>query len=275
MKKNKKKTVSYRWGIVLTIVVAGVVSVSLWTMKEPITVEHSLRELQERYDYNLGHRSPTNIHPRLRAVYFSKGKYAAACGTMVIGKDGQPSFIVTASHLFSNTEPGSDLYDYHVLGPSGFTSQGHLSSVVLDSLRTSPTVEGIQDVALCYMGDASLISRTSAVLVSAASPSRQEFSLSPVTPFKVTSITTGESFEIIGEMVNTVTNAFYLMLYENMNGESGSGFLKQEKDMASNNVVKLYILSGDIEISAQTRRDLKVPAQYKRLTPMSAIEIKW
>jgi hypothetical protein len=274
--KKKKRNKSNFWRFVSVIMVVSTAAVIFfWFTKEPDTINHSQEELQARYDYNLNHKSSTNVHQLLRPVYFSKGKYAAACGTMVLGKDEKPSFIVTASHLFSETDPGSDFYDYHVLGPSGFTSQGHLSRVVLDSLRTSSSPKGIQDIAICYIGDAGQISRTSKVIISASSPSQHDFSLNSVTPFRVTSVTTGEQFEIVGEAVNSVTNAFYVMLYESVNGESGSGFWKDESEQFPNGGGKLYVLSGDIAISQQTRRDLHIPAQYKRLTLMSAIQIKW
>ena len=272
--KIKKYRYWWLFLIVIAIVLLGIVLVNKPIQKESEIAQHSQVEVQARYDYNLEHASVTNVHPFLRSVYFSKGKLAAACGTMVLDKSGLPSFIITANHLFSETDPGTDFYDYHVLEPRrGFAYQGHLSRVVLDSMRTSLYSEGIQDIAFCYVGDANPISRTSKVQVSAVSPSPHYFSVNPVTPFSVTSVTTGEAFDIVGEMINSATNAFYVMLYESINGESGSGFWKN--DEGGNKKGKLYVLSGDVSVSTQTRRELKIPTKYKRFSSLSAVEIKW
>ena len=149
-----------------------------------------------------------------------------------------------------------------------------VSRVVLDSRRTSSSVEGIADIAVCYLGEPGLINRTSKVIVSAESPTGHDFVLGKIDPIRVTSVATGEQFDIIGEALNSVTNAFYIMLYESVNGESGSGFWARDGELFAGGG-RLYVLSGNINISAQTRKDLDIPPRYKHLTTLSVVKIDW
>ena len=267
MKKQKKKHAHpLRTALIMVVMVIGTV---LWfkSSKNPDIIEHSHQELEARYDYILHHVVQTNVHPLLRAVHFSIGKNFAACGTMILKKDGTEAYIVTANHLFSETQPGSDYYDYHVLGTNGFTTNGHISRVVLDSFRSSSSVESIQDIATCYPGEANLISRTSKVIVSAENPTGHTFTVNKTPPFEVISLTTGEHLQIVGEIVNTEGNVFFAMLYESVNGESGSGFWDGGN--------RLLILSGNITISPQTRRELGIPDKFTYITTCSSVSIQF
>ncbi len=271
MKKTKRKTSTpYKWvpGVSLMLLIFGLAVLVRHDRNQDNIVSHSEAEYQERYDYLLEHVAQTNVHPLLRAVHFTIGKYFDACGTMVLNADGTPYFIVTANHLFSETQPGSDYYDYHVLGPNGYGEQGHISRVVLDSIRSSNVPEGIQDVAFCYIGEPAPISRTSKVLVSASSPFSQSFQVGKLAEqVDAVSITTGEHCKIIGQIVNNQNVPYFIMLYKSVNGESGSGFWGSDK--------RLYIISGGVVVSPETRKELLIPSTYDYVTVLSAVNVHW
>lgn len=270
MKKKKLQKRNTIFPIVLICSGLGIVlvfTILLWindsdTEKIP---EHGIDELKARYDYLLDHVTTTNVHPLLRPVHFSVGNKFASCGTMVLKSDGNPYQIVTANHLFSETQPGTNYYDYHVLSRTGYISHGHISRVILDSMRSSNM--GIQDVALCYMGDPVPIVRTSKVRVSAESPIEGMFRAGKIDKVIATSLTTGEKYDIIGQIVSEDSILFFVMLYRNLNGESGSGF------WGNDNI--LYIVSGSTPVTKRLRRDLDIPMNYEFITMMSAAKINW
>jgi hypothetical protein len=265
----KKHQIS-RWLIAVSIIAIStlIFSVCMFSGRSnKDAVKHTHSELQNRYDYLLTHVVINNVHPLLRPVHFSIGDKFAAAGTLVLKPDLTPYEIITAAHLFSETQPGSDYYDYHVLGHNGFTQNGHLSRVVLDSIRSSDTPEGIQDIAVCYIGEPGLISRTSKVMVSAEVPFKSDYTILRIDPIEVTSITTGEKYVIPGLLVNTAKVPLSVMLYENVNGESGSGFWGNDG--------RLYVLSGSIMVNEKLRKELKIPENFRYVTVCSGVNIKW
>lgn len=268
MKKLKKMDRKRRFSLMLLLgLILGICLVIYFGHKSDGLIKHSKDELQGRYDYLLNHVSPTNVHPYLRPVHFSIGRNFAACGTLVLNTNLEPYKIVTAAHLFSVTQPGSNYYDYHVLSSTGYVAHGHISRVVLDSIRFSDKPEGIHDVAFCYVGDPGLILRTSQVLVSAESPFATSFRYGKINPVHATSITTGEKFRIVGQIVNDQNVPFFVMLYESLNGESGSGFLGSDGH--------LYILSGNVAVTPEMRKALEIPDTFKYVTVLSAVNINW
>jgi hypothetical protein len=239
----------------------------LWHRDERV-VEHTLEELKERHTYLYTHATSTPVHPRLRAIRFSEGNVLGACGTALLNGDGSISSIITANHIFSKTCPGEGYYDYHVFGANGYTSSGHISRVILDSMRHSSIPEGIQDIAICYPGAPEKISRISEVCVSAEIPITQNWKVGAFpTPITVTSTITGERFDVVGQAVNDQNVLLFIMLYESMSGESGSGFL------GSDDV--LYVLSGTFVPSDSMRAACKIPSRYKYASLMSAVKIGW
>ena len=230
-------------------------------------IRHTQAELEERYHDILTHVTPNHVHPRLRPIHFNIGTKFAASGTLVLNTDGTPWQIVTANHLFSETQPGSDYYDYNVLSPRGYIEKGHVSGVTLDSLRHGDTPEGIEDVALCQIGEPALISRTSKVRVSAAVPITGAWTPSKISPVRVTSVTTGEKFDVVGQVLNDKRVPCFIMLYESRNGESGSGFWGDDGN--------LYILSGSGRLNDENRKTLGVPDSYRYITWLSRVSINF
>jgi hypothetical protein len=239
-----------------------------WNHSQTNKAESSQEDTQKRYDYLMSHVVKENVHPLLRPIRLSVGELASACGTLVLRSDMKPGYIVTANHIFPETQPGSDYYDYHVYGPKGFTDHGHISSVVLDSFRGDDTPEGINDVAICNIGDPSLISRVSKVRVSAENPIQGEFHVLKMDHVAVVSITTGEKFYLVAEAVNVHKANFFVMLYESVNGESGSGFWDEGGG-------RLYILSGNIVVDSSLRETLSIPIGFKHVAMMSGTKISW
>ena len=84
MKKTNVKTSSVRKMLLIIFVVVAVITIIALLRQPESKIEHTHDELQGRYDYLLNHVSPTNVHPYLRPVHFSVGKYFAACGTLVL-----------------------------------------------------------------------------------------------------------------------------------------------------------------------------------------------
>lgn len=223
-------------------------------------------ELRARYDYVLDHVSKTNVHPFLRAIHFGIGNHFACSGTLMLKRDGAPDKIITAAHLFSETQPGSDYYDYRLVSPTGYVAGGHVSRVILDSICSKDS-GGIHDIAICELGDRTLISRTSKVRVSADKPFDLRFAAGKIAPRTATSIATGEQHDITGQIVTDDGVPFFIMLYESLNGESGSGFWGSDG--------KLYIVSGDVDVTDSLRKDLGVPDQYKVVTAMAGVALNW
>lgn len=236
--------------------------------QQPSQPNYTEEQLRDRYDYMYTHVAAENVHPYLRPVHFKIGKNFGACGTLVLGKDNLPKYIVTANHLFSETQPGSDYYDYYVLTPKGYTDLGHVSDVVLDSLRQPGLNGGIDDVAVCHLGNPGLIARTSKVKVSGDRGFTQEYRVGKLTEKKtVTSVSSGETYPVIGQAVSPENVPFWIIPYHSMNGESGSGF------WGSDDV--LYVLSATTTVSDQSRKDLDIPPTLKRMTLLSAAKIGW
>jgi hypothetical protein len=263
-KKKNKKQFPF---ILLPSIIIGILLTFLFGRKNNKSIEHSKEELQNRYNYLLSHVAQTNVHDFLRPIHFSVGKDFAACGTLILKTNLDPDKIITAAHLFSRTQAGTDYYDYHILSSTGYVTHGHISNAVLDSIRSSDKDEGIHDVAFCYIGDPGLISRTSKVIVSAESPTAALFSFGKIDPVQVTSITTGEKFKIVGQIVNGQNVPFFVMLYEGLNGESGSGFWGSD--------YRLYILSGNINLTPEIRKAVDIPEKFKYVTVLSAVKINW
>ncbi len=233
---------------------------------QKMETHHSDMELRARYNYLLDHVSRTNVHPFLRAIHFGIGDKFACSGTLMLKRDGTPDKIITAAHLFSETQPGSDYYDYRLVSPTGYVAGGHVSRVILDSVRSKDS-GGIHDVAICELGDRALISRTSKVRVSAEKTFDLKFAAGKIQPRTATSITTGEQYAVTGQIVTDDGVPFFIMLYESLNGESGSGFWGSDG--------KLYIVSGDLDVTDGLRKDLGIPSQYKTVTAMAGVAINW
>ena len=228
---------------------------------------YSISQLEERYKYIRDHAVSENIHPQLRPIHFSMGDKFAASGTLVLDKNGRPAFVVTANHLFSLTQPGSSIYKCNILNSAGYESAGYLSSVVLDSMRSSQG--GIQDIAIGYIGKPQPIARTSKVTVSAEMPFSGEFIVRKVKSKEVISVATGQKLLIIGEAIGKQDGTFFqLALYECMNGESGGGYWSPTEN-------RLYVLSASSLISDGVRKTLEVPDDVKYVTLMSGTSVSW
>ena len=276
MRKEKRRKISLpRWiagiGSIIVILVVGLQSFSNTDSGNRTDSEDSdypsEKELDKRYHYLLTHVTPTNIHPRLRPVHFNIGKKFEACGTLMLDADFKPYRIITANHLFSETQPGSDYYDYRVLSPKGYEQPGHVSKVNLDTFRASATPDGIQDIAICEVGEAKLISRTSKVRVFAGQPTTLALQIAKIKTIKITSISSGEQFDIVGQATSDQGATFFVMLYASMSGESGGGFLGDDG--------KLYVLSGGVRVTPQLRSDLNIPAKYKQVSALAGVDIEW
>ncbi len=269
MKQNQKNPPLV--GVVCILAVLA--SLAVWLLLNKIvlqkesTIVHTKEELQARHDSLLAHAAPTNVHPYLRPIRFRIGESAGALGTLILNKDGSPFQIVTANHLFSETQPGSEYYDYAIITPKGYGEFGHISHVVLDSMRKSSSSDGIEDIAFAHIGTPAPISRTSKVRVSANVAFKSRIRAGKISPVKVKYLVTGQQFEIIGQLVNDEGVATWVMLYESINGESGGGFWSDEG--------KLYILSGTAVATPQLRKDLGIPRTFRYITVLSAVELSW
>ena len=229
-------------------------------------------ELLQRHIYLATHIVKKDVHPFLRPVCFTihkkEGEELACYGTLMLNGDLTPSCILTANHLFSETRPGSDYYDYHVMGPNGDRESGHLSRVVLDSVRTSDNPKGINDIAICYMGEPGLISRVSKVCVSSDIGFSDNYRVGKLThEIMVTSIMTGERYRVVGQIVNSQKLAQVIMLYQNLPGESGSGFWGDDK--------RFYVISGSMPVNQYLREHLNIPDDFKTVTVLSGADIHW
>ena len=234
---------------------------------EPI-ITHSDKELQKRIDYLITHVTPTNIHPFLRPIRFKVGNRPGALGTLLLNRDGTTNLIITANHLFSETQPGSDYYEFAEMTPDGYGKFGGISHVIIDSMRTSAESHAIEDIAFAHIGDPSLITRTSKVHVSAQVGFQGNFGISKITPpIRVRYLVTGQELEIVGQLVNDKRVAMWVLLYESMNGESGGGMWSEEG--------KLYILSGTVVVTPKLRKDLEIPDKFRYITILSAVKIAW
>jgi secreted trypsin-like serine protease len=257
--------------VVVIVVVIFFMAVNYFRVNRSHTIAqkaeqiYSDDQLNERYQYLLTHVTKTIIHPYLRPVHFSIGKYFAACGTLVLSRDSKPQYIITAAHLFSETQPGSDYYDYHVLSSNGYTENGHISKVVVDSIRRSNNIDGIEDVAVCYFGLPELITRNSKVRISASTSFQGIYKEGKMDDLFVTSITTGEKYKVAGQLVNDQDKALFATLYESTNGESGSGFWGSDNNF--------YILSGSVDVTDGIRKDLDIPPEYKRMSILTRVGI--
>ena len=262
-----KKPLWFFIGLVVCTILYGVhTSYPRSPKNMELTESYSLGELTERHTYLLSHMTKRNIHPNLRAVHFSIGERFVACGTLVLGRDMKPYCIVTANHIFSDDLPGSDYYDYHILDgndPSGFSAHGFISKVVLDSVRNTYNPKIIDDIAFCYVGNRSLIMRSSKVRISIDGAYQTAKAPKKIT---VTSLTTGEKYQIVGEVVGE-KNSYFVLEYDSTLGESGSGFLGDDGI--------LYILSAGGFNSESFRQALDIPQRYKVVTLLSAVKINW
>lgn len=253
--------------VVTTITfILGIMSMIAVNMQHGPKIVHSQEELQARYNYLITHVAKTNVHPFLRPIHFAIGKSFAASGTLLLGKDGGSQQIITANHLFSITQPGSDYYDFCVVTANGYTNRNHISDVLMDSMRQSDDAGGIEDIAFAHIGEPGLINRTSRVPVSASVSFTSSVRISKIPTRHVTSLVTGEQFDIVGQAVNERDVVTWIMLYESVNGESGSGYWGDDK---------LYVLSGTTTVTERMRKDLDIPSKYGYVSVLSAVSIKW
>ena len=216
--------------------------------QETLMPTFSKKDLENRVNYLASHVPKSPVHPSLRPVRFLIGDLLNGCGTLILNKKMEPWCIITANHLFSETQPGVDFYTYKLLTSEGYKDGGSISSVTLDSVRNNSDAKGIEDIAICYIGVPAPIARTSKVRISADVSLHGEFFVSKIRPITVTSITTGERFKLIGELVNDEKLVLFAMLYQSINGESGSGFWGDDG--------RLYVLSGNISLTAAARKSL-------------------
>lgn len=229
-------------------------------------IHYSRAEVKDRQQYLLGHVSTTNIHPSLRPVHLKIGNRLCASGTMVLDTDQSPSQIVTANHIFSETISGSDFYDYAVITPSGYSQKGHLSKVVVDSIRSSSSNEGISDIAIGFPGKPQRISRTSKVRIAATIPMKMMYKIRRIEPLQITSLITGQRFSIIGELENTAGMKLHVVAHKNVAGESGSGFWGDDQ--------KLYVLAGSVPVTPFLN-EVMGPLEHKALSVMSAMTLPY
>ncbi len=228
---------------------------------------HTREEVVARYHHALRNVTGTNVHPLLRPVHFTIGTIFAASGTLVLNKQGEPSYVVTAAHLFSENRPGADYYSYRVLTPTGFSVEGDIERVTVDSFRNDDTPDGIQDIALCYIGKPTLIPRVSKVRVSAQKEHVAEYRVSKTPTVIATSVTTGEQFSIVGELLGDHGALFHVMLYEAVNGESGSGYWGNDG--------RLYVLSGNVMIDQNMRDTLGIPDSFRYASTLTGTTVNW
>lgn len=224
--------------------------------------------LASRHAYITSHITKTNVHPNLRPVLFLRGDTMSGYGTLVLNKSANTNYnyIVTASHLFSETEPGSDYYDFVELKSTGPTQRNHISSVAVDIMKAGDNQEIIQDVAQCHIGEPKLIQRTSKVRISGVRSFDDKGAVGKTDQKTLTSLATGEKYSLIGQ-VNAIHGSYWLMLYESMHGESGSGFWGDDSN--------LYILSGSMPILPDWYEKLGIPHKFKRISLMTGVKITW
>ena len=60
---------------------------------------------------------------------------------------------------------------------------------------------------------------------------------------------------------------FFVMLYESLNGESGSGFWGSDN--------RLYILSGNVAVTPEMRKMIEIPDKFRYVTVVSGVNIHW
>lgn len=222
--------------------------------------------VSDRHSHILSHVTETSVHKYLRPGVFLKGDDLAGYGTAVLGINASTNYILTASHLFSETQPGSDYYDFVELKGRGPAQRNHISHVAVDIIRANYNTNIIEDVALCHIGEPKLIERTSRVHLSPERPCTDMGVVEKTTQTSLTSLTTGETYTIIGRL--TAVKSYYrLMLYEPVPGESGSGFWGDDSI--------LYILSGNIPILPHWYERLGIPPEYKTLCLVTGVKIEW
>ncbi len=219
-----------------------------------------------------------HVHPLLRPVIIGISKTesgnfsSCANGTLLLSRTGKPSRVITSAHVFAPTQYGPSLYfACQVLLPNSKQGETYwFSKVDHDLLRqgsSSNTGESIDDVAVCHIGIPAPIPTTSELT------NWKEFWLKgrPVEvtrlkPFKVISVVTGETYEIMSSFLNKNGVLVYGMLYGSESRESGTGFWDGKKT--------LYITSISALIWPELRKDLgNVPEEHTHITFLSHVDL--
>lgn len=226
--------------------------------------------LAERHNYLLTHIYD-QVHPQLKPVLFLTGPNLTSMsgyGTAVLDADGKPAFLVTANHLFRNDSGlGSKIYRFSYLRSNGrHVPGGYVGKVEYNYLSNSNTPEGIEDVALCHISNQPTeIKLESDGIISADKPITSSFSIGPIDHREARSLITGNRYDIVGQMVTDAGAPYFVMLYDSMNGESGSGFL------GNDNV--LYIVAGSGTVTPELIKKIPATSGHKTVTVLAAVNV--
>lgn len=211
------------------------------------------------YEDLLRETSKELVHPQFHPVHLlseegSEWKWVGS-GTLILG--GHIA-ILTCEHIFRPNLAGRKLY-YRLLQP--------LSNDLFPIADFKRIGEGETDVGVCYPGiEAQAINYTS---------SKQKlvpFEVNALERFdptlKCMHLLTGREFQLIGRMVlpkKNIDEAIYLVDYEGVEGESGSGFLI--------NAHQLFILHSKVQNLDAYQEFFRIDCSTKKISMGNIVTI--
>ena len=198
----------------------------------------------------MSHLVAKPIHPSLRPIVLSEDMLTCfGVGTLILSFTGQPSGIITAAHLFPRGKNLSQLF-YRECQDEIFFPINRI---------TEPVKE---DVALCLLGPTAPIRGFSKHRGGFWDSSKSGQFYKCAYP-DCTQLTTGRKFPVLGHVIDTDGECYYMLDYQSCPGESGSGFLRDGND--------LYVMRGRLMVTDSLKEVLGLPQSQEIIELASCI----